>query len=75
MTGGVWFDPDPHEEAVEIALLTKRHEIDHKHLGVVLERNFYFSAHINAAICKAGKVIGLLKYLFYIYMILPRFQR
>ena len=73
------FNPDPHKQAVELVLSTKRHEIDHpmiffndipvekvdehKHLGVILDRKLSFSAHINAAICKARRGIGLLKHL------------
>ena len=36
---------------------------EHKHLGVILDRKLSFSAHINAAICKARRGIGLLKHL------------
>ena len=36
---------------------------EHKHLGVILDRKLSFSAHITAAICKARRGIGLLKYL------------
>ena len=36
---------------------------EHKHLGVILDRKLSFSAHINAAICKARKGISLLKHL------------
>ena len=36
---------------------------EHKHLGVILDRQLSFSAHINAAICKARRGIGLLKHL------------
>ena len=73
------FNPDPHKQAVELVLSTKRHEVDHpmiffndipvekvdehKHLGVILDRKLSFSAHINAAICKARRGIGLLKHL------------
>ena len=35
----------------------------HKYLGVILDRKLSFSAHINAAICKARRGIGLLKHL------------
>ena len=73
------FNPDPHKQAVEVVLSTKRYEIDHpmiffndipvekvdehKHLGAILDRKLSFSAHINAAICKAGRGICLLKHL------------
>ena len=63
------FNPDPHKQAVELVLSTKRPDIDHpmiffndievekvdehKHLGVILHRKVSFSSYINAAICKA----------------------
>ena len=52
------FNPDPHKQAVELVLSTKRHKIDHpmiffndipvgkvdehKHLGVILDRKLLF---------------------------------
>ena len=73
------FNPDPQKQAVELIPSTKRHETDHpmlffngtpvvkvqehKHLRVILNRKFSFSAHIKTAICKTSKGIGLLKYL------------
>ena len=35
---------------------------EHKHLGLVLDAKLSFSAHVNAAITKSQKGIGLLKY-------------
>ena len=71
------FNPDPQKQAVELILSTKRHETDHpmifftdtpvvkveehKHLDVISDRKLSFSAHIEAAICKTRKGIGLLK--------------
>ena len=73
------FNPDPKEQAVELIFSRKRIEIDHpvinftdipvkkvsehKHLGIILDSKLSFSAHINAAISKTRKGIGLLKYL------------
>ena len=73
------FNPDPYKQAAELVLSTKRHEIDHpmiffndnplekvdehKDLGVILDRKLSFSAHINAAICKVRRGIGLLMHL------------
>ena len=36
---------------------------EHKHLGLILDSKFSFSAHIKAAINKSRKSIGLLRYL------------
>ena len=73
------FNPDPQKQAVELLFSKKRNEIDHpvilfnnipvkkvnehKHLGMILDSKLSFSAHIKAAISKARKGIGLLKYL------------
>ena len=73
------FNPDPQKQAVELIFSTKRIEIDHpeirfnnipvtkvdehKHLGIILDSKLSFSAHIKAAISKARKGVGLLKYL------------
>ena len=73
------FNPDPQKQAVELLFSKKRNEIDHpvilfnnipvkkvnehKHLGIILDSKLSFSAHIKAAISKARKGIGLLKYL------------
>ena len=73
------FNPDPRKQAVELIFSTKRSEIshpetrfnnipvmkvdEHKHLGIILDSKLSFSAHIKAAVSKARKGIGLLKYL------------
>ena len=73
------FNPDPQKQAVELLFSRKRNEIDHpvilfnnipvkkvnehKHLGIILDSKFSFSAHVKAAISKTRKGIGLLKYL------------
>ena len=35
---------------------------ENKHVGVILDRKLSFSVHINDAICKARRSIGLLKH-------------
>ena len=73
------FNPDPQKQAVEIIFSRKRNKIDHpvilfngtpvkkvdehKHLGLFLNSKLSFAAHIEAAISKSRKSIGLLKYL------------
>ena len=73
------FNPDPQKQAVELIFSTKRIEMnhpeirfndipvmkvdEHKHLGIILDSKLSFSAHIKAAISKARKGVGLLKYL------------
>ncbi len=73
------FNPDPQKQAVELLLSKKRQATDHpvilfnnipvkkvnehKHLGIILDSKLSFSAHIKAAISKARRGIGLLKYL------------
>ena len=73
------FNPDPQKQAVELKFSMKKSEIDHpvilfndipvkkvdehKHLGIILDSKLTFSAHINSAISKIRKGIGLLKYL------------
>ena len=73
------FKPDPQKQAVELIFCTKRIEMnhpeirfndipvmkvdEHKHLGIILYSKLSFSAHIKAAISKARKGVGLLKYL------------
>ena len=73
------FNPDPQKQAVELTFSKKKIEIDHpvilfndipvkkvnqhKYLGIILDSKLSFSAHINSAISKARKGIGLLKYL------------
>ena len=73
------FTSDPHKQAFELVLSTKRHEIDHPmiffddipvekvdehiHLGVILDRKLSLSDHVDAAIYKARRGVGLLKHL------------
>ncbi len=73
------FNPDPRKQAVEIIFSTKRVKIDHpaiffnnmqvmkvdehKHLGLTLDSRLSFSSHINSAIAKSRKAIGMLKFL------------
>ena len=73
------FNPDPRKQAVELIFSTKNARIDHpplvfnnipvinvdqhKHLGIILDRKLSFSAHIMAAISKARKGIGMLRFL------------
>ena len=79
------FNPDPSKQAVEVTFSRKRIPDDHpliffndtpvmkvtqhKHLGLILDSKLSFSAHIQAAICKSRKGIGILhilsKYLDY----------
>ena len=71
------FNSDPHKQAVELTFSRKKIKIDHplilfnnihekkvneqKHLGIILDSNLSFSAHVKSAISKARKGIGLLK--------------
>ena len=73
------FNPHPQKQAVELRFSKKRLAMDHpvillnhipvkqvdehKHLGLILDSKFSFSAHIKSSISKARKGIGLLKYL------------
>ena len=73
------FNPDPQKQAVELIFSRKKSKADrpeilfnntsvmkvdeHKHLGIILDLNLSFSAHIKSAISKSRKGIGLLKYL------------
>ena len=73
------FNPDPQKQAVELIFSRKKSKADHpeilfnntsvmkvdehKHLGIILDSNLSFSAHIKSAISKSRKGIGLLKYL------------
>ena len=73
------FNPDPQKQAVELIFSKKKTEtnhpqilfnntpvmqvIEHKHLGFVLDSKLSFSSHIKAAISKAIKGIGMLRFL------------
>ena len=73
------FNPDPQKQAVELIFSMKRSEMnhpeicfnnipvmkvdEHKHLGIILDSKLSFSTHIKAAVSKARKGVGLLKYL------------
>ena len=73
------FNPDPRKQAIELFFSTKRDKTDHpilffnnlrvtkmdkhKHLGLVLDSKLSFLSHINAAISKSRKALGLLKFL------------
>ena len=73
------FNPDPQKQAVELIFSTKRIEMnhpevcfdnipvmkvdEHKHLGIILDSKLFLSTHIKAAVSKARKGVGLLKYL------------
>ena len=73
------FNPDPQKQAVELIFSRKKSKADHpeilfnntsvmkvdehKHLGIILDSNLSFSAHVKSAISKSRKGIGLLKYL------------
>ena len=73
------FNPDPNKQAVKLifsrksvkgnypVLLFNRTPVStvlqHKHLGMILDTKLSFSAHIQAAIAKSGKAIGMLKHI------------
>ena len=73
------FNPDPSKQAVEILFTQKRNSIyhpplfsnnqivkkvpEHKHLGLILYPQLFFSKHITEKIATARRGIGLLKYL------------
>ncbi len=73
------FNPDPTKQAVEVIFSRKRTSVDHpvilfndtpvmnvsehKHLGLVLDTKLSFSSHIQAAITKSRKAIGMLRFL------------
>ena len=73
------FNPDPRKQAVELVFSKKTAKTDHppvffndapvmnvdqhKHLGVILDPKLSFSAHIQAAISKSRKAIGMLRFL------------
>ena len=75
----MFFNPNPQKQAVELTFSKKKIEIDHsvilfndipvkkvnehKHLGIILDSKFSFSAHVKSAISRVRKGIGLLKYL------------
>ena len=73
------FNPDPTKQAVEVTFSKKKISVDHppiffsdvtvmkvdehKHLGVVLDSRLTFSSHIQSAINKARRGIGMLRFL------------
>ena len=73
------FNPDPRKQAVELIFSKKTAKTDHpqvlfndapvmkidqhKHLGVILDPKLSFSAHIQAAVSKSRKAIGMLRFL------------
>ena len=73
------FNPDPTKQAVEMTFSKKKISVDHppiffndvtvmkvdehKHLGVVLDSRLTFSSHIQSAINKARRGIGMLRFL------------
>ena len=73
------FNPNPRKQAVELIFSKKTAKTDHppgffndapvmnidqhKHLGVILDPKLSFSAHIQAAISKSRKAIGMLRFL------------
>ena len=73
------FNPDPKKQAVEFLFSRKntkpKHPVlllnktpvsavlQHKHLGMILDSKLSFSAHIQTAIAKARKAIGMLKFM------------
>ena len=73
------FNPDPTKQAVEVTFSKKKISVDHppiffndvtvmkvdehKHLGVVLDSRLTFSSHIQTAINKARRGIGMLRFL------------
>ena len=54
-------NPDPRKQAVEIIFSTKRDKIEH--LDLKLDSRLSFISHINAAIAKLRKAVGILKFL------------
>ena len=72
------FNPDPRKQAVELVFTKKRvktnHPVilvnaspvltvyQHKHLGIILDSKLSFSAHIQAAINKSRRAIGVFGY-------------
>ena len=76
---GISFNPDPQKQVVELIFSKKNSKTNHpmilfnaspvstvdqhKHLGIILDAKLSFSAHIQAAINKSRKVIGMLKFM------------
>ena len=73
------FNPDLSKQAVEVTFSKKRSPVNHpaiffndvpvkkvqeqKHLGIILDSKLSFASHINAAISKSRKGIGMLRFL------------
>ena len=73
------FNPNPRKQAVELIFSKKKSKTNHpmilfnaspvstvdqhKHLGIILDSKLSFSAHIQAAINKSRKAIGMLKFM------------
>ena len=73
------FNPDPTKQAKEVIFLAKRqkqqhsplifnnHQIvadsSHKHLGPILDEKLTFAEHIQEAILKAKRSIGIIRFL------------
>ena len=71
------FNPDPSKPPIEIVFSTKtkpfvhtpllfngvvvKSEVEHKHLGLILDKILNFNSHINAQIKKANKGVGAIK--------------
>ncbi len=71
------FNPDPAKPPIEIVFSTKtkppqhpslffngsmvKSEVEHKHIGLILDKKLNFNSHINAQIKKANKGVGALK--------------
>ena len=73
------FNPDGNKQAVELIFSRKNTKtkhlvllfnkkpvssvLQHKHLGMILDSKLSFSAHVQAAIAKVRKAIGMLKFM------------
>ena len=73
------FNPDPRKQAIELLFSSKNAKVDHsvipfndvpastvdqhKHLGITLDAKLSSSAHVQAAIAKSRKSIGMLKFM------------